>query len=160
MTRFVYLASQSPRRRQLLDQLGVAHRLLLPEDHEDAEALEARHVVRAEARAHQGDLIALLRPTKSVGLYVQMVGRGTRLAEGKDDCLVLDFAGNTARHGPIDMVDGRKKEPAGDGDAPIKVCPECQTINHASARRCIDCDHGFPPPAPAFVGAWPARERR
>ena len=33
------------------------------------------------------DLIALLRPTKSVGLYVQMVGRGTRLAEGKDDCI-------------------------------------------------------------------------
>lgn len=38
---FIYLASQSPRRRQLLDQLGVAHRLLLPEEHEDAEALEA-----------------------------------------------------------------------------------------------------------------------
>jgi DNA repair protein RadD len=93
------------------------------------------------------DLIALLRPTKSVGLYVQMVGRGTRLAEGKDDCLVLDFAGNTARHGPIDTVDGRKKEPAGDGEAPIKVCPECQTINHASARHCIECDHKFPPPA-------------
>jgi len=92
------------------------------------------------------DLIALLRPTKSVGLYVQMVGRGTRLAEGKDDCLVLDFAGNTARHGPIDMVDGRRKEPSGDGEAPIKVCPECQTINHASARRCIECDHEFPPP--------------
>ena len=92
------------------------------------------------------DLIALLRPTKSVGLYVQMVGRGTRLAEGKEDCLVLDFAGNTARHGPIDMVDGRKKEPAGGGEAPIKVCPECQTINHASARQCIECDHEFPPP--------------
>ncbi len=92
------------------------------------------------------DLIALLRPTKSVGLYVQMVGRGTRLAEGKEDCLVLDFAGNTARHGPIDTVDGRKKEPAGDGEAPIKVCPECQTINHASARHCIECDHEFPPP--------------
>lgn len=39
-TPFIYLASQSPRRRQLLDQLGVAHRLLLPEAHEDAEALE------------------------------------------------------------------------------------------------------------------------
>ncbi len=93
------------------------------------------------------DLIALLRPTKSVGLYVQMVGRGTRLAEGKDDCLVLDFAGNTARHGPIDTVDGRKKEKSEEpGEAPIKVCPECQTINHASARRCIECDHEFPPP--------------
>ncbi|MCK6426570.1 MAG: Maf family nucleotide pyrophosphatase [Burkholderiaceae bacterium] len=38
---FVYLASQSPRRRQLLDQIGVRHALLLPEPHEDAEALEA-----------------------------------------------------------------------------------------------------------------------
>jgi septum formation protein len=37
---FVYLASQSPRRRQLLQQIGVAHELLLPQAHEDAEALE------------------------------------------------------------------------------------------------------------------------
>lgn len=37
----LYLASQSPRRRQLLDQIGVAHELLLPGDDEDAEALEA-----------------------------------------------------------------------------------------------------------------------
>ena len=38
---FIYLASQSPRRRQLLDQLGVRHELLLPDAQEDAEALEA-----------------------------------------------------------------------------------------------------------------------
>ncbi len=41
MTEFVYLASQSPRRRQLLEQLGVRHELLLPDPDEDAEALEA-----------------------------------------------------------------------------------------------------------------------
>ena len=93
------------------------------------------------------DLIALLRPTKSVGLYVQMVGRGTRLAPGKDDCLVLDFAGNTARHGPIDTVDGRKKEKGdAEGEAPIKVCPECETINHAAVRACVSCGYEFPPP--------------
>jgi DNA repair protein RadD len=93
------------------------------------------------------DLIALLRPTKSVGLYVQMVGRGTRLAEGKEDCLVLDFAGNTARHGPIDTVDGRRKQKGEEpGEAPIKVCPECQAINHASVRLCTACGHEFPPP--------------
>jgi septum formation protein len=40
MKEFVYLASQSPRRRQLLEQIGVAYELLLPEPHEDAEALE------------------------------------------------------------------------------------------------------------------------
>ena len=48
-TRFVYLASQSPRRRQLLEQLGVAHELLLPDPHEDSEALEA--VLPGEAPA-------------------------------------------------------------------------------------------------------------
>lgn len=41
MSVFIYLASQSPRRSQLLDQLGVAHRLLLPDAHEDSEVLEA-----------------------------------------------------------------------------------------------------------------------
>jgi len=46
---FVYLASQSPRRRQLLDQLGIAHELLLPDATEDAEALEA--VLPGEAAA-------------------------------------------------------------------------------------------------------------
>jgi len=98
------------------------------------------------------DLVALLRPTKSIGLYVQMVGRGTRLAPGKDDCLVLDFAGNTARHGPIDKVDGRRKEKGEEpGEAPIKTCPECQTINHASVRVCISCEYEFPPPEPKIA---------
>lgn len=41
MPDFVYLASQSPRRRQLLEQIGVRHELLLPDAEEDAEALEA-----------------------------------------------------------------------------------------------------------------------
>ncbi len=50
MSDFIYLASQSPRRSQLLDQIGVAHRLLLAEPEEDAELLEA--VQGAEAPAH------------------------------------------------------------------------------------------------------------
>lgn len=95
------------------------------------------------------DLVALLRPTQSVSLYVQMVGRGTRIAPGKDDCLVLDFAGNTARHGPIDTVDGHRDPKDGEpGEAPVKTCPECQAINHASVRVCIDCGFEFPPPEP------------
>jgi DNA repair protein RadD len=94
------------------------------------------------------DLIAMLRPTKSVGLYVQMVGRGTRLAAGKENCLVLDFAGNTERHGPIDTVDGRRRKTGEDGIAPTKVCPDCETILHASIRVCPTCGHAFPPPEP------------
>lgn len=46
---FIYLASQSPRRRQLLDQLGVRHELLLPDPDEDAEALEAERAGEAPA---------------------------------------------------------------------------------------------------------------
>jgi DNA repair protein RadD len=93
------------------------------------------------------DLVALLRPTESVSLYVQMIGRGTRLAEGKEDCIILDFAGNTARHGPIDTVDGNRGQKGEEpGVAPIKTCPECQTINHAAARECLSCGYVFPPP--------------
>ena len=44
------------------------------------------------------DCVVLLRPTASVGLYVQMVGRGTRLHPGKEDCLILDYGGNVLRH--------------------------------------------------------------
>ena len=49
MAEFVYLASQSPRRRQLLEQLGVRYELLLPNVDEDAEALEAVKVNEAPA---------------------------------------------------------------------------------------------------------------
>lgn len=93
------------------------------------------------------DLIAMLRPTKSTGLYVQMIGRGTRIVSGKDNCLVLDFAGNTARHGPIDKVNP-KKPGRGDGKAPTKTCPECKTIVFAGVRLCPECDHEFPAPEP------------
>jgi DNA repair protein RadD len=65
-----------------------------------------------------------------------MLGRGTRPFEGKNNCLVLDFAGNTARLGPInDPVIPRKK---GDkvGEAPIRICEVCNMYNHASARFC------------------------
>lgn len=93
------------------------------------------------------DLIAMLRPTQSAGLYVQIVGRGCRLAPGKTNCLVLDFAGNIARHGPIDAI--RPKRPGkGEGEAPVKDCPACQSIVHASVRTCPDCGHVFPPPTP------------
>jgi septum formation protein len=56
---FVYLASQSPRRRQLLDQLGVPHQLLLPDAAEDAEALEA--VLPGEAPATYVARVTLLK---------------------------------------------------------------------------------------------------
>ena len=76
----------------------------------DIRCLTNANVLTTGFNAPGVDLIAMLRPTKSVGLYVQMIGRGTRLANGKDNCLVLDFAGNVERHGPIDRIDGRKRK--------------------------------------------------
>lgn len=91
------------------------------------------------------DLIAMLRPTLSTGLYVQMCGRGTRLATGKDNCLVLDFAGNVLRHGPVDIA--KVKEPGeGSGEAPVKECPSCHSYVLIALRTCPDCGHEFPPP--------------
>lgn len=128
------------------------------------------------------DCIVMLRPTKSPGLWVQMLGRGTRpfyapgfdltTVEGrlaaieasvKQNCLVLDFAYNTAEMGPINDPKLPKKKGKGAGDAPIKTCgrtgdppisnlvpdehgnhPEgCGTWNHPSARNCIQCGAEF-----------------
>jgi DNA repair protein RadD len=110
-------------------------------------ALASMGVLTTGFNAPGVDLIAMLRPTKSTGLYVQMAGRGTRLAPGKENCLVLDFAGNVARHGPIDLVKPRDKlNGEGDGEAPTKVCPACQRINPLAARVCADCSYVFPAP--------------
>ncbi len=110
------------------------------------QCLTNANVLTTGFNAPQVDLIAMLRPTKSAGLYVQIVGRGCRLAPGKTDCLVLDFAGNIARHGPIDAVKPKRPKEGGDGDAPVKACPDCNSIVHAAVRECPDCGHLFPPP--------------
>jgi DNA repair protein RadD len=90
------------------------------------------------------DLIAMLRPTLSPGLYIQMAGRGMRLKSHTDHCLVLDFAGNVSRHGPITAIHtpSRKSEEA--GQAPVKTCESCGEICHASIRACPACGAEFP----------------
>lgn len=93
------------------------------------------------------DAIVLLRPTRSAGLYVQMVGRGFRLHPSKSTTLVLDFAGNVARHGPVDRLTIEDATGPGTGGlAPTKECPKCATILYAGARTCTECAHEFPPP--------------
>ena len=109
------------------------------------------------------DLIGMLRPTSSPGLWVQMLGRGTRpvYAPGRDlettqgrlqamaesfkhNCLVLDFAGNTRRLGPINDPVIPKRKGKGGGVAPVKVCEACGVYNHAAARFCFHCGAEFP----------------
>ena len=91
------------------------------------------------------DLIAMCRPTMSPGLYLQMVGRGMRIAPEKHDCLVLDFAGNIKRHGPITEVRPPQHRGAGTGEAPVKICDECAELVHASVKICPCCGYKFPP---------------
>lgn len=92
------------------------------------------------------DLLALMRPTLSPGLYYQQVGRGFRICEGKTNCLVLDLAGNIAKHGPIDTLNERittkKKGPP--GEAPVKTCERCMEIVPAGVRKCPVCGNPFP----------------
>lgn len=90
------------------------------------------------------DCVAMLRPTMSPGLYYQMVGRGFRLADGKTDCLVLDFGGNVLRHGPVDAIRLADTKDAS-GEAPAKQCPECDALIHAAYAVCPECGHKFPP---------------
>jgi DNA repair protein RadD len=92
------------------------------------------------------DLIALMRPTKSASLFVQQCGRGLRLAPGKSDTLILDFAGNVRTLGPIDMVDP-KKPGDGKGEAPCRECPDCHSLVHIAQMTCPVCGHEWPPAA-------------
>ena len=111
------------------------------------------------------DCIIDLRPTVSVVLHIQKYGRGTRpyfhhsfnheklqyiehrktaieLA-GKRNCIVLDFAGNTRRLGPINDVVPPKSKGPGTGEVPIKICEICGAYNHTVARICAGCNGEF-----------------
>ena len=110
------------------------------------------------------DMILVLRPTRSPGLWVQMLGRGIRpvFAEGfdlstvegrlaaiqqscKPNCLVLDFARNTEVIGPInDPILPKAKGKGGNGEAPVRICDACGSYCHASLLNCPTCGHLFP----------------
>lgn len=92
------------------------------------------------------DLIAMLRPTMSASLYVQMAGRGMRPKSHTDHCLVLDFAGVVQTHGPITAVQPPSKAGEGNGEAPVKVCENCDELVHISAKECPACGEPFPEP--------------
>lgn len=72
------------------------------------------------------DLIAILRPTESVSLYQQIVGRGLRLFEGKADCLILDYTGV-----PHDIFSPQihERKPRTDAVAVRIACPQCEHAN-------------------------------
>jgi len=87
----------------------------------------------------------LLRPTQSLTIYLQQVGRCLRAEPGKDKAIILDHAGNAARHGlPDDDRDWElefsksKKSKPKDPKVPSKICDQCFAV-HAPAPSCPEC---------------------
>jgi DNA repair protein RadD len=100
------------------------------------------------------DMLVFARATKSAVYYAQGLGRGARLTPYAANCLVLDFGGNTARHGTLDAVAAAPGRSL-DCDIPTcahlwetwefgRTCPKCQTL-HRSAPKCKSCDEQFDP---------------
>lgn len=94
--------------------------------------------------APETDLIALLRPTKSPVLYVQIAGRGMRIADGKENCLWLDYTETTVEQGPINKITGRKGFKSKPSEAPTRECPKCHNYMPISFKECSECGHVFP----------------
>jgi superfamily II DNA or RNA helicase len=96
------------------------------------------------------EVVVINRATKSVALWLQMVGRASRRTETKTAFTILDFGENVTRLGfwqePRDwanlFLNPKKK---GEGVAPVKDCPACGFVAYASARVCANCGEEFAP---------------
>ena len=96
------------------------------------------------------DVIVMARPTLSPGLYVQMSGRGmwVKSPGHHKDCLVLDFAGNIARHGAVTkIIPPRRTVKASRRTQELsemfKLCPKCHGTVMKRSRECVHCGHIF-----------------
>ena len=94
--------------------------------------------------APRTDCIALLRPTKSLGLYVQICGRGMRTWGDKENCMLLDYGENMARHGCIDRA--KPSRPPKEDEQKIWICNAvtstghiCLAVNDWVDTQCIEC---------------------
>lgn len=91
----------------------------------------------------------LLRPTQSLSLYLQQVGRALRPAPGKDHAIILDHAGNSLRHGLPDddrewsLEDRQKRARKSDSDSPVRQCLKCFRV-YRPQRQCPGCGHAAP----------------
>lgn len=96
------------------------------------------------------EVAILLRPTKSLGLYLQQVGRAVRIAPGKTGTIILDHANNTRVHGFIDddrewilsAEAARKKKSSSESTDTVRTCPECFAA-HRPAPACPKCGHVY-----------------
>ena len=92
----------------------------------------------------EASCIVITRPTLSLALFMQMVGRGLRSKDGCGDCLILDLADNTKEHGFPETrrewkLEARGSQPS--GEAPIVWCRKCYAESHAASHYCDHCGH-------------------
>lgn len=93
--------------------------------------------------------VIMNRATKSLPLFLQCLGRGSRLYPSKEEFIALDFGMNHNQHGMWseprvwELKPPKKKRDTLDV-SPVKTCPECEAILFASARKCRYCGHEFP----------------
>ncbi len=90
-----------------------------------------------------------LRPTQSLGLWLQQAGRCLRTYPGKDYAVLLDHAGNTLRHGlPSDerdwSLDSGKRRGKTEVSVSVKICPQCFAGQRTGRPTCVHCGHTFP----------------
>lgn len=89
----------------------------------------------------------LLRPTKSLSLHLQQVGRALRPSEGKDCAIILDHAGNSLVHGLPDdprewsLADREKKKRTTPAEVAVRTCEECFFVYRPQVRACPQCGH-------------------
>ena len=105
--------------------------------------------------------VLLTRPTMSLSLYLQMIGRGLRPKKNDGDCVVLDLAGNSLRHGLPEEEREWSLQPRGElssGDAVLVRCPHCECISAAASHQCVHCGSPFGEPCDR-CGAWRAWKR-
>lgn len=90
--------------------------------------------------------VVLARPTKSLALYLQMVGRGLRPKNDDSNCTLLDLAGNSLRLGLPEDNRAWSLAPRGElsnGEAPVVWCPDCGAVSSAAWHHCPTCGATF-----------------
>ena len=84
------------------------------------------------------DVVAVLRATESPGLFQQIVGRGLRISDGKNDCLILDYAENIDRHELAEDIFTPKiktKKTPGESEYIDVKCPACNVTSEKKRRK-------------------------
>ena len=99
------------------------------------------------------ETVILYRATKSLPLFLQMIGRGSRTTETKKDFKVLDFGNNLKRFGLWDFDRDWTKPPKKykDGVAPVKECPKCMAFLPIKATECNYCGYAFEKKEPEII---------